>query len=34
MTAPNVDIIDCRDTELLVDFWATAPGYRKSGIEG
>ena len=32
MTAPNVDIVDCHDIELLLDFWAAALGYRKSGI--
>jgi predicted enzyme related to lactoylglutathione lyase len=33
MTEPNVDIvIDCHDIELLLDFWAAALGYRKSGI--
>ena len=32
MTEPNVDIvIDCHDIELLLDFWAAALGYRKSG---
>jgi catechol 2,3-dioxygenase-like lactoylglutathione lyase family enzyme len=34
MTEPNLDIvIDCNDLELLLDFWATALGYRKVGAK-
>jgi predicted enzyme related to lactoylglutathione lyase len=34
MAEPNVDIvIDCRDPAALIDFWATALGYRKIGVK-
>jgi predicted enzyme related to lactoylglutathione lyase len=34
MTEPNVDIvIDGHDIEPLMDFWAAALGYRKSGTK-
>jgi len=32
---PNIDIvIDCRDVDLLMDFWSVALGYRKIGKRG
>jgi hypothetical protein len=32
MTEPNLDIvIDCNDLDRLLEFWATALGYRKVG---
>jgi catechol 2,3-dioxygenase-like lactoylglutathione lyase family enzyme len=34
MGQPNVDIvIDCRDPDALIDFWAAALGYRKIGVK-
>jgi len=34
-TTPNVDIvIDCHDLDRLLEFWASALGYRKIGTRG